>query len=108
MASASIILSACYTIWLWSRIVGGSWSAYLTYTVDITRREYIVIVPLLILTFILGIWPGIIQNDLHPIVTQLLVDSLKGRAQLEGEAIFVANKKRVNLLWVRIPPLPVA
>lgn len=74
IASSSIILSACYTIWLWSRIVGGSWSANLTYTVDITRREYIVLIPLIILTLILGIWPGIILNDLHPIVTQLLVN----------------------------------
>jgi len=72
MASTGIVLSACYTIWLWSRMVGGSWSAYLEYTVDVTRREFMVLLPLLALTVLLGILPGVILADLHANVTLLL------------------------------------
>ncbi len=37
LGSSGIVLSACYTIWLWSRMVNGTWSPYLNYTVDVTR-----------------------------------------------------------------------
>lgn len=72
IASSSIILSACYTIWLWNRIVGGSISYYLKYTLDITRREFIILLPILIITILFGIIPSIITTDLHINVTNLL------------------------------------
>ena len=65
IASSSIVLSACYTIWIWSRIVGGNWSSHSPYTIDITRREFIVIIPLIILTIIFGINPNIILYQIH-------------------------------------------
>lgn len=72
IASIGIVLSACYSIWFWSRIVGGSWSAHLNATIDITRREFIILFTLISLTFLLGIIPNIILTDLHPTVTLLL------------------------------------
>ena len=72
LGASGIVLSASYTIWLWSRMVGGTWSPYLKPTVDITRRESIVIFPLLVSTIVLGIVPTIIINDIHMIVTSQL------------------------------------
>ena len=70
--ASGIILSACYTIWLWSRIIGGAWSPYLNSTVDVTRREFIVIFPFIILTIVLGIVPTVILTDIHVAVTSVL------------------------------------
>lgn len=75
IASSSIVLSACYTIWFWSRTVGGSWSRHLNWTIDLTRREFIVLIPLIGLTIIFGIFPNIILTDLHHTVTLLLYNS---------------------------------
>ena len=72
IASIGIVLSACYSIWFWSRIVGGSWSAHLNTTWDINWREFIILFTLIALTFLFGIIPNIITSDLHPTITLLL------------------------------------
>lgn len=71
-ASSSIVLSAAYSIWLFNRITFGSWSPYLNYTTDITRREYMVLLPLFILSVVLGIYPDIVLNDIHNSVSSLI------------------------------------
>lgn len=76
LGASGIVLSACYTIWLWSRMVGGAWSPYLTYTVDVTRREFMVLFPLLALTIVLGIVPTVILGDIHIVITSLLYTSV--------------------------------
>jgi len=72
LGASSIVLSACYSIFLFNRISFGAYSQYLSFTSDITRREFIIITTLLGLTLLLGICPNIILNDLHVAVTQLL------------------------------------
>lgn len=72
LGATSIVLSACYSIFLYNRLRFGRYSQYLSYTIDITRREFIVLIPLLLAPLILGIMPNIILNDLHVSVTQLL------------------------------------
>lgn len=75
LASSSIVLSAAYSIWLFNRITFGSWSPYLNYTTDIGRREYIILLPLLILTVVLGMYPDIVLNDIHNSVSSLIYNS---------------------------------
>lgn len=72
IASISILVSAGYTIWIWTRMVNGTLSPYLNYANDITRREVIVILPLLILTLVLGIIPYVILENISVVVTSLL------------------------------------
>lgn len=72
LMSTGIVFSAGYSIWLFNRICFGSYSPYLSYTNDVTRREYMVLLSLLIPTFVFGIWPNIILNDLHYSVSTLL------------------------------------
>lgn len=70
--SSGIILSAAYSIWLYARLCNGSWSPYLGYAVDMTRREFMVLLPLLFTMFLFGLFPNIILTDLHYSVSTLL------------------------------------
>lgn len=72
LMSTGIVFSAGYSIWLFNRICFGANSPYLSYTTDVTRREYMVLLTLLIPTIVFGIWPNIILNDLHYSVSTLL------------------------------------
>lgn len=72
LAALSIVLSAAYSIYLFNRISFGSYSLYLSHTYDITRREFMLLLPLLIITVLLGIIPNVILNDIHVAVTDLI------------------------------------
>jgi len=72
LMSTGIVFSAGYSIWLFNRICFGAYSSYLSYSNDVTRREYMVLLSLLIPTLVFGIWPNIILNDLHYSVSTLL------------------------------------
>lgn len=64
ISSLSIILSAVYSIFLYNRITGGVKSKYIRIEKDIDRRELFILLPLLILVFVLGIYPNIILEHL--------------------------------------------
>lgn len=72
LASSGIVLSASYCIWLFNRISFGSYSKYLGYTIDINRRESIILFPLLFLTFLFGLYPNLILDNLHSSVATLI------------------------------------
>ena len=75
-ASLSIIFSAGYTIFMFNRIVfAGSllpkrW--WLNYIPDLNKREFFMLLVLIIFTIILGIYPSIILDGLH-YYTSLLI-----------------------------------
>jgi len=71
-ASSSIVLSACYSIFLFNRISFGKLGNYTYLPSDINKREYIILLTLLFPRVLFGIIPNIILNDLHASVTQLL------------------------------------
>lgn len=62
IGSISIILSGVYTIWVYVRITGGINTKNIKKYKDINKREYNILLSLLILTLILGIFPNIILN----------------------------------------------
>lgn len=72
LGSTGIVLSACYSIWLWGRLNAGSYSPYLSSTVDLTRREWIVLFPLMLLTLVLGIVPGVLLDSIGSSVSELI------------------------------------
>ena len=73
LASSSIILSAVYTIFMFNRIIfGGIFKGWHTYLPDLNKREYSILVVLVILTVILGIYPSIILDSLHYSTSTLL------------------------------------
>lgn len=72
LGASSIVLGACYSIWLFNRLAFGSFSPYLTFTTDLTRREFMVLLTMLIPTVLFALFPNIILNDLHYSVSTLL------------------------------------
>nr|YP_010462016.1 NADH dehydrogenase subunit 4 [Hericium erinaceus]YP_010759116.1 NADH dehydrogenase subunit 4 [Hericium alpestre]UUF93970.1 NADH dehydrogenase subunit 4 [Hericium erinaceus]WEX32030.1 NADH dehydrogenase subunit 4 [Hericium alpestre] len=70
--ATSIVLSACYSIYLYNRLSYGVYSPHLKPVKDISRREFILLISLLIPTVVFGIFPNIILDSLHLSVTSLL------------------------------------
>jgi NADH-quinone oxidoreductase subunit M len=75
LAALTVVLTAAYILWTLQRVYLGTNPAYKDYP-DITLRELICIVPLVILAVLLGVMPQIfLLNWMEPHVTGL-VDSL--------------------------------
>lgn len=72
LGSSGIVLSAAYSIWLYNRIAFGVWSKYLNYTTDLTRREFMLLLPLLFVAVVFGIFPNIILDSVHASTSGLL------------------------------------
>ena len=73
-ASSSIVFSAAYTIYMYQRIsFGGSYSRMFTVTVpDLIKREYIVLLTLVVPTVIFGIYTAPILDAIHYSVSTLI------------------------------------
>ncbi len=70
-----MILSACYALFLYNRVAFGTMSKYIensTENRDINRREFYVLLPLVVLTILLGIGPNFIFDTMHISVTNLI------------------------------------
>jgi NADH-ubiquinone oxidoreductase chain 4 len=57
---------------MYNRISYGAYSKYLPVTKDVSRREFMLLLTLLIPTLVLGVFPNTILNTLHLSVTTLL------------------------------------
>jgi len=73
-ASTSIILSAAYTIYMFNRIAfGGSYSRYFEFSIpDLNKREFYMLITLVIFTVVLGIYPAPVLDGLHYSVSNLI------------------------------------
>jgi NADH-ubiquinone oxidoreductase chain 4 len=74
LSCSSIVLSAAFTIYLYNRIAfGGSLSAYFSTSIpDLTKREFAVLMALIIPTVLFGIFPEPILAGLHYSVSTLI------------------------------------
>jgi NADH-ubiquinone oxidoreductase chain 4 len=75
LASSSIVFSAAYTIFMFNRIAyGGSYSfeSWMAYLPDLNKREYSILLVLVLFAVILGIYPSIILDSLHYATSSLL------------------------------------
>jgi NADH-ubiquinone oxidoreductase chain 4 len=73
LAATGIVLSACYSIFLYNRISYGKYSPHMNKIIlDISRREFILLITLLIPTILLGIFPNLILDSIHLSVSSLL------------------------------------
>jgi NADH-ubiquinone oxidoreductase chain 4 len=76
LGATGIVFSGCYSIYLYNRISYGSYSPHLKPFKDINRREFNLLIILLIPTFLLGIFPNIILNSIHLTITTLTFNIL--------------------------------
>jgi NADH-ubiquinone oxidoreductase chain 4 len=77
LASSSIIFSAAYTIYMYNRIAfGGKLSRYFkTYIPDLNKREFVILLSLIIPTVLFGIYPSVILDSLHFSTSTLIYSS---------------------------------
>ena len=62
-AASGVILSACYSLWLYRRVVFGEINNDSVKNLkDISKNEYLVLTPLLIMTLVLGFYPNLVLD----------------------------------------------
>jgi NADH-ubiquinone oxidoreductase chain 4 len=74
LAASSIVLSAAYTFFMYNRIAfGGALSAHFAANLpDLTRREFFILLTLVVFTVLFGIYPSPILDGLHYSVSSLI------------------------------------
>lgn len=74
LASSSIVFSAAYTMYMFNRIAfAGSLSRFFKFNIpDVNKREFYILLTLVISTVILGIYPSPILDGLHYNVSSLI------------------------------------
>ena len=72
LGATGIVLSAIYSIFLYNRISYGIYSPHLKPIKDISRREFNLLITLLLPTILLGIFPNVILDGLHFSISSLL------------------------------------
>jgi NADH-ubiquinone oxidoreductase chain 4 len=74
LACSSIVFSAAFTIFLFNRIAfAGSLSSYFSVSIpDLTKREFVILMSLIIPTVLFGIYPAPILDGLHYSVSTLI------------------------------------
>jgi len=65
IGATSVILSAVYSIFMYNRVTSGAISPFVHTIPDIFRKEFYIILPLLVLTLLLGIYPCFITYDVE-------------------------------------------
>jgi NADH-ubiquinone oxidoreductase chain 4 len=77
LASSSIVFSAAYTIYMFNRIAfGGSFSRFFEVNIsDLNKREFFILLTLVIFTVILGIYPAPVLDGLHYSISSLIYSS---------------------------------
>ena len=78
IASSSIVFSASYTIYMYNRIAfGGNLAQLIRINVpDLNKREFYILLTLVLFTILFGIYPIFILDGLHYSVSSLIYNSL--------------------------------
>lgn len=73
LGATGIIIGGAYSLWLFNRIAFGNLKIqYTNKFLDLSPREFIVFLPLIIGTLAIGIYPSIFLNSLHMSVNYLI------------------------------------
>jgi len=72
-ATSGVILSACYALWLYRRVIFGKLEKpSLAGILDLSLREKVILAPLIVLTILFGIYPAPIMDVTAASVDQLI------------------------------------
>jgi NADH-quinone oxidoreductase subunit M len=82
LATSGVILSACYALWLYRKIVFGELTKpSLKLLQDLSPREVLLLAPLVILTILFGVWPEPIFHVTTASVENLISTSVSTALQ---------------------------
>jgi NADH-quinone oxidoreductase subunit M len=72
-ATFGVILSACYALWLYRRVIFGDLIKESLKTIkDMDNREKAMMTPLVVMTILLGVYPSLVLDIIGPSVNNLL------------------------------------
>jgi len=90
-AATSVVLSACYTLWMYKRVIFGDLVRDSVKDMsDMSVREFGYFVPLIVLVVWLGFYPLPVLDVLHASVTHL-VDQATASKLVAAEALAQVN-----------------
>ena len=73
LSASGMVLGGGYALWLFNRIAFGNIKLhYIDQFSDINRREFIIFFPLIVITFVMGIYPNIFLEPMHMTVGNLI------------------------------------
>jgi proton-translocating NADH-quinone oxidoreductase chain M len=74
-SALSMVLGAAYSLWLYNRVAFGELKIqYIKEYIDVTRREFYILTPLLFLMIFLGIYPEIFFTEMHASVNHVILN----------------------------------
>jgi NADH-quinone oxidoreductase subunit M len=97
-ATISVVLSACYTLWMYKRVIMGDVVKDSVRSMsDMSLREFGLFLPLMLLTILVGFYPVPVLDFLHESVAHLIEQSTTSKldaaaALLEQSTAFIAAK----------------
>lgn len=66
LSSLGMILGGAYSLWLYNRVTYGNIKTqYIGFSQDVMRREFVVFVPLTIMTLVMGVYPKLFLDVMH-------------------------------------------
>jgi NADH:ubiquinone oxidoreductase subunit 4 (subunit M) len=61
-----VILCGAYSLWLYNRLIFGNLKiSYTTRFKDLNLREFSILIPLLLLVFLMGVYPSFFLDTIH-------------------------------------------
>ncbi len=91
VATSGVILSACYALWLYRQVVVGALLREALKTItDMTGRERLLFVPLVVMTLLLGVYPRLVTDITGPAMRDLSEHVTAGQTAPASTSAFVA------------------
>lgn len=73
LGATGMIIGGCYSLWLFNRVAYGNLKTqYIKSYLDINKREFLIFFPLILGTFIMGIYPKIFLDSIHFSINMLV------------------------------------
>jgi NADH-quinone oxidoreductase subunit M len=92
VATAGVILSAAYALWLYRRVVMGDLIKESLRTItDMTTRERAIFAPLVVMTLLLGVYPALVLDIIGPSVESLVFNYETALASAPSATAAVAS-----------------
>ncbi|MGF6239784.1 MULTISPECIES: complex I subunit 4 family protein [Paraburkholderia] len=95
LAALTLILSACYTLWMYKRVIFGAIAnARVAKLSDVSKREFLLLGAMAVLVLAIGIYPKPFTDAINPSSTSLLAQT--NRTAQPVEAASVENGERLQ------------
>jgi NADH-quinone oxidoreductase subunit M len=78
LAATGVILSATYMLWMFQRVNYGPVSEKNASLPDLKPREWVILVPVIAMTVIMGVFPNLFLQPMAPSIERMLAQMRRG------------------------------